>query len=65
MDFLVVMNTELSSLMQAAVIYRAIDHRPPMDLFVRTPAQITDQNPRDLILRTILQEGVIVYETSN
>lgn len=61
-DLLVVMETELSTFKQAAAIYRAIDRRPPMDLLVRTPAQVANRNPRDLILRTILQEGVIVYE---
>lgn len=64
-DLLVVMETELSTFKQTVAIYRALDHRPPTDLIVRTPAQIANRNPRDIILRTILQEGVTVYEARN
>ena len=63
MDLLVVMDTDLRPLRQAAAIYRALDHRVPVDVLVRTPAQVADRNPRDLILREILREGITVYET--
>ncbi len=64
-DLLVVMETSEPVLRQAATIYRALDHHLPVDVLVRTPAQLADPNPRDLILRTILSEGIILYEARN
>jgi predicted nucleotidyltransferase len=64
-DLLVVMDTELSSFKQAAKIYHALDHWTPVDIFVRTPKELVHRNRKDLILRTILDEGVTVYEARN
>lgn len=61
-DLLVVMDTHVRPLRQAAAIYRAIDHRLPVDILVRTPRQIAEPDPRDLILRTVLREGVTLYQ---
>ena len=64
-DLLVVMSTRLRPLQQAAAISRELDHRIPVDILVRTPQQVASPDPRDLILRTILREGVIAYEAGN
>ena len=64
-DLLVAMEGTLRPLQQAAAISRALDHRVPVDLFVRTPAQVASPDPCDLILRTILEEGVVVYEAGD
>ena len=61
-DLLVVMETPEPPLRQAAAIYRTLDHDIPIDILVRTPDQVAARNPRGLILRTILSEGVTVYE---
>lgn len=60
-DVLVVMETELRPLQQAAAISRAISHRVPVDLVVRTPRQLAAPDPRDLLLRRILRDGAVVY----
>jgi predicted nucleotidyltransferase len=64
-DLLVVMETSEPLLRQAAAIYRALDHEVPVDIFVRTPDQVAVRSPRDLILRTILEEGVTLYEAGD
>jgi predicted nucleotidyltransferase len=64
-DLLIIMETTLKPIEQAAEISRALDHRVPTDLFVRTPDQITNRHPRYLLLRTVLQEGVVVYEAGD
>ena len=64
-DLLVVIETPLRPLQQAAAISRALDHRVPVDILVRTPAQVASPNPRDLILRNILREGIVVYEAGD
>lgn len=61
-DLLVVMETSQPVLRQAATISRAVDHVVPMDVLVRTPDQVDFPNPRDLLLRTILVDGRIVYD---
>lgn len=61
-DLLVVMETPTTLLKQATAIYQSLDHDVPVDILVRTPEQVAARSPRDLILRTILSEGVAVYE---
>lgn len=60
-DVLVVMETALRPLQQAAAISREISHRVPVDLVVRTPEQLASPDPRDVLLRMILREGAVVY----
>jgi predicted nucleotidyltransferase len=64
-DLLVVKETTQSLFRESAAIYRAIERDVPMDVLVRTPEQVAARNPRDLILRTILDEGITVYEASD
>ena len=64
-DLLVIMSTQLRPLQQAAAISQELDHRIPVDILVRTPQQVASPDPRDLILRTILREGVVAYEAGN
>ncbi|MGH2534314.1 MAG: nucleotidyltransferase domain-containing protein [Thermomicrobiales bacterium] len=64
-DLLVVMESSLPPLQQAAAISRALDHRVPVDIVVRTPTRVAARHPRDIMLRTILDHGVVVYETRN
>ena len=64
-DFLVVMETTLTPLRQAMEISRNVAHRVPYDVFVRTPAQVKERNPRDIMLRIMLEEGITVYEAEH
>ncbi len=64
-DLLVVMRTTLRPVQQAAAISRAISHRVPIDLVVRTPEQLASPDPRDLMLRSILREGAVIYESGD
>jgi predicted nucleotidyltransferase len=64
-DLLVVMETPLRPLQQAAEISRALDQRVPADFLVRTPEQVAIRHPQDQSLRTVLQEGIAVYEAGN
>src|SRR5215207_442043 len=64
-DLLVIMSTRLRPLQQAAAISSELDHRIPVDILVRTPQQVASPDPGDLILRTILREGVVAYEAGN
>ena len=62
---LLVVETQQPPLRQAAAISRAVDLHVPMDILVRTPDQVAARNPGDPILRTILTEGVTVYEAGD
>jgi uncharacterized protein len=62
LDLLVVMETELKLIRQAAEIAVAIDHHIPVDVLVRKPEHMITRPPGDIILREILQTGVAVYE---
>lgn len=61
-DFLVVMEAAESPLKKAVEIYRSLDHDVPVDISVRTPTQIGMSDPCDLLLRTVLAEGITLYE---
>ena len=61
-DLLVVLETPLRPLKQAVAIYQAIEHRIPVDVLVRTPRQVAAPSPRDLILRDVLRDDVVLYE---
>jgi predicted nucleotidyltransferase len=62
LDLLVVMETEMKLVRQAAEIAVAIDHHIPVDVLVRKPVHMIRRPPGDIILREILQTGVVVYE---
>lgn len=64
-DLLVVTETGGRPLRRAAEIYRSLPHHIPIDVFARSPEQLEDPSPRDLILTEILRHGVIVYEAGN
>ena len=61
-DLLVGMATAEPVIKQAIGIYRSLDHDVPVDVLVRTPDQVAVRNPRDLILETILAEGITLHE---
>jgi predicted nucleotidyltransferase len=65
LDLLVVMETEMKLIHQAAEIAVALDHRLPVDVLVRRPEQLEKRNDGDIILNTILDEGVVVHEAQN
>jgi predicted nucleotidyltransferase len=65
LDLLVVMDTPLRPIEQAAAISCEVDHHIPMDTLVRTPDQVFSRDPRDLLLRTIMREGVTIYEAGD
>lgn len=64
-DLLVVTETGGRPIRRAVEIFRTLDHELPVDLFVRSPEQMLQPSPADLLLREILVEGVTVYEASN
>jgi predicted nucleotidyltransferase len=61
-DLLVVMETEKGLIRQAAEIAVAVDHHIPVDVLVRRPEHMVSRPPGDIILRDILETGVVVYE---
>ncbi|MDR3565417.1 MAG: nucleotidyltransferase domain-containing protein [Negativicutes bacterium] len=65
-DLLVVMDTQLSELEQAAVICRAIPYRFGLDLVVYTPQNLAQRLKwGDSFLREIVQRGVTLYESAH
>ncbi len=65
-DLLVVMDTQLSELEQAAVICRTIPYRFGLDLVVYTPQRLAQRLEwGDLFLREIVQHGKILYESAH
>ena len=65
-DLLVIMDTQLSELEQAAVICRTIPYRFVLDLVVYTPKRL-DQRLEwgDSFLREIMRRGVTLYESAH
>ena len=65
MDLLVVMDTQLSELEQAAVICRTISYRFGLDLVVYTPQRLAQRLEwGDSFLREIIQRGITLYESA-
>jgi predicted nucleotidyltransferase len=65
-DLLVVMDTQLSELEQAAVICRAIPYRFGLDLVVYTPQRLAQRLEwGDSFLREIIQRGITLYESAH
>ena len=65
-DLLVVMDTQLFELEQAAVICRAIPYRFGLDLVVYTPKRLAQRLEwGDSFLREIMQRGVTLYESAH
>jgi uncharacterized protein len=65
-DLLVIMETPLRGVMQAAAIRRAIDFPFPTDLLVRTPQQIEERlSLGDPFVEEILSEGLVLYEAAD
>src|SRR5450759_5248121 len=65
-DLLVVMDTQLTELEQAAVICRTIPYRVGLDLVVYTPQRLAQRLEwGDSFLREIVQRGVTLYESSH
>lgn len=63
-DLLVVMKFEGSPLQQAIKISRELGLVTPLDLLVRTPAQVQERlRIEDPFMREILQRGKVLYET--
>ena len=65
-DLLVVMDTQLSELEQAAVICRAIVYRFGLDLVVYRPQRMAQRLEwGDSFLREIIQRGITLYESTH
>jgi len=63
-DLLVIIDTQISELEQAAVICRAIPYRFGLDLVVYTPQRLAQRLEwGDSFLREIMQRGVTLYES--
>ena len=65
-DLLVVMDTHLSELQQAARICQSIDYHFGLDLLVRTPANLARRRLMgDPFVCDILDKGKILYERAH
>jgi len=65
-DLLVVMDFEGSPIRQAIKISRELGLVTPMDLLVRTPAQIQERlRIEDPFMREIVQRGKVLYEADH
>jgi uncharacterized protein len=65
-DLLVVMDTQLSELGQAALICRTIPYRFGLDLMVYTPQHLAQRLEwGDSFLREITQRGISLYESTD
>jgi len=63
-DLLVIMDTQITELEQAAVICRTIPYRFGLDLLVYTPKRLAQRLEwGDSFLREIIQHGVTLYES--
>lgn len=65
-DLLVVLETEERPIEVAAQIAGAVDHPFPLDILVRTPAELEAAFQRQSVFVTeILTKGVVLYEAGN
>lgn len=65
-DLLVVMETPLRNVEQAVEIRRVVDFEFPVDLLVRTPADMTKRTAMgDVFLRDVLTKGMLLYEAND
>jgi len=65
-DLLVIMDTQLSELEQAALICRTIPYRFGLDLLVYNPQHLAQRLEwGDSFLREIMQLGIILYESAH
>jgi len=65
-DLLVVMETRLSTVEQAAAIRRAVEIPFPADVLVRTPGQLAERLALgDSFLREIVTQGTLLYEAAD
>jgi predicted nucleotidyltransferase len=65
-DLLVIMDTQLSELKQAATIYRQIPYHFGIDLIVCTPQRLAQRLEwGDQFLKEIIQRGKTLYESSH
>lgn len=63
-DLLVIMDTRLSEIEQAAAICRKIPYRFGLDLIVCTPERLQQRLEwGDSFLKEIIQRGIILYES--
>ncbi len=64
-DLMVIMKTRKNTLDAAAAVRQAIEHTYPIDIIVRTPAQIKQRLKwGDSFIRQIMEKGKVVYEAS-
>ncbi|PZR98409.1 MAG: hypothetical protein DLM69_08705 [Candidatus Chloroheliales bacterium] len=65
-DILVIMNTPMREVMQAAEIRDAIDYPFALDLLVRTPEKVAQRiTLGDFFMREITKRGKVMYERPN
>jgi predicted nucleotidyltransferase len=65
-DLLVVMNFEGSPIQQAIKISRELGLVTPLDLLVRTPAQVRERlRIEDPFMREIIERGKVLYEAAH
>lgn len=65
-DILIVMETHKRSIQAAADIAASIDHPTPLDILVKTPAEISARMlSGDSFLSKVLAEGMVLYEARN
>jgi uncharacterized protein len=65
-DLLVVMSFEGQTVKQAIKIRENISGKMPLDLLVRTPAQVKERlSLGDFFIKEIIERGKVLYESGN
>jgi|YNPBryantNP2012_1023418.scaffolds.fasta_scaffold01576_12 predicted nucleotidyltransferase len=65
-DLMVITNTETSPLHVAASIAAAIPHPLPIDIIVKTPADLESALQQGNVFETeVVERGIVVYEAEN
>ncbi len=65
-DLLVVLDTDVSPLLAAAQISAALPHPFPLDIVVRTPADLRQAIDGQYVFETeISRQGIVLYEAEN
>ncbi|MFC1497948.1 nucleotidyltransferase domain-containing protein [Verrucomicrobiota bacterium] len=65
-DLLVIMRHKKRNVMQALEIDKRIDRSFPLDLIVKTPKEVkTRLSQNDIFIRSIVDEGKVLYEKNH
>ena len=64
-DLMIIIDSAISSVDMAVKISLSVRHNFPLDILVKTPAEVNKRlESGDFFVRQILKEGVVLYERS-